>query len=726
MINLYAYTYPEYEKYKPGYILVKLGDSIRDVDVRMGEQGGAAEAFAKIIVGAWPNCRKIKRDHDVHKVLTARGLHHKEGAGTEWFLIPGSSAEEAFQYLDTLISEMEERKVRRSVVLRQLQQRALDAAMVFIARGLDVATVIANLCPRFGKTIWALMLFNRITAEYGNRVMMLPAYWLSVHSSFIDELEAFDDFTDIALIDPNNPGAQDAADEALAAGQRLLIPISLCGDFEAFKAKHGWVADLNAGTYVFADEGDFGTHADNQVEKMDYLLVNDTSKKLVKVFASGTNVQRLAKGAKRADGVIYTAYSELEATETDIVKRKFYQTHVAGLKAEVEALDEEVQPSWVKLNGKPYGNRAFWTGLFQALVGENPLRPELNLSELTQDDVRCFMMLVSANKAEMAQIKKIAEVAVPNYEVIVLNGDETTNRKAETEVKTKIAIAQREGKEGVIIVANQMGSRSFSVSEIQATVIAYDRGSVDATAQKISRSLTPGVTYTDVKKEFGYIVDLSFDPNRSENIEKLILEEAIQVQRGNNTTFTESVRYVLNSVNMMKVNGYGAAVEVSESDLFAVFGDNEAMLRVADVSVDVAAAMEEGLFDIIENVTAGGKDTKQKKEALGNAKNTVREGETADRKLSDKETKELEKVLNNAIRALNMSATSVWDLAGEGDSYRECLETIGENDPEEFTELYGVSPEQVITLLDRGVLNEPILDVIVQNSASEVDNLFAA
>ena len=38
----------------------------------------------------------------------------------------------------------------------------------------------------------------------------------------------------------------------------------------------------------------------------------------IKVFASGTNVQRLAKGSGRADGVIYSAYSQLEQTESDM------------------------------------------------------------------------------------------------------------------------------------------------------------------------------------------------------------------------------------------------------------------------------------------------------------------------------------------------------------------------------------------------------------------------
>lgn len=276
MINLYAYTYPSAMTKIPDYILVKVGDSIRDVEIRMREQGGAAEYESKIHVGAWNNLQHIKRDFDVHRVLTGAGLHHTEGAGTEWFKIPGNSIEDAFAYIDRVVEQFEGKRVRNRVKLRTLQQKALDEAMTIIDNGRADATVIANLCPRFGKTIWALMLFNAITERYGNRVMLLPAYWLSVHTSFVDELDQFDDFLDIAVIDPSKEGAELAAAHALDNGQRIVIPISLHGDYDEWREKNSWIAQINNNDiFVFADEGDFGTHADAQVKKMEYLLNAD-------------------------------------------------------------------------------------------------------------------------------------------------------------------------------------------------------------------------------------------------------------------------------------------------------------------------------------------------------------------------------------------------------------------------------------------------------------------
>jgi hypothetical protein len=444
---------------------------------------------------------------------------------------------------------------------------------------------------------------------------------------------------------------------------------------------------------------------------------------LIKVFASGTNVQRLAKGSGRADGIIYTAYSQLEQTEDNIVKRKFYMLEVAGLKAAVEELDERVQPSWAKLNGKPNGNKTFHTMLARSLTGEEPLRQELNLSNLTGEQIECFMLLVSADKKGMKQLKEIYERALPNYHIKVLNGDYTSNKQAQYETTKEINEARIAGKDGVIIIANQMGSRSYSIPEIQATVIAYDRGGVDATVQKVSRCLTPGKTYSGEKKLHGHILDLSFDPNRNENIERLLVDEAIMVQKSEDTDFPTAITYILSSIDCFKVK-YGTAVEVDEEDMFDLLGDNENLLRVADVTVDVEAAMD--LIDDLANVKAAGKQDKKTREAVNSAKNKIREGEQNSRTPTDAEKRELEKIINNAVRALNMSATSVFNLAGNGNTYRDCIATISSDteDAQEFEELFGVSTDVVEIILGREMLNEPILDVIVQNSKNIVDTPF--
>ena len=722
MINLYAFTYPGAVAKIPNYVLIKLGDSHRDVEVRIKEQGSSAEYESKIVVGAWNNLKTIKRDHDVHKILTKRGLHHTEGSGTEWFKIPGNSVEDAYNYIDEIIEEIEGKKVRKKVQLRILQKKALDEALEIIdnaiKNGNRFPNIIANLPPRFGKTIWGLCLFNEICKRYNTRVMLLPAYWLSVHSSFVEELDEFDDFLDIAFIDPNKDDAEFKAQHALENGQRIIVPVSLHGDLDEWKQKHAWISDINdLDKFYFNDEGDFGTHADRQVEKLQSLGQG------ISCFASGTNVQRLAKGAGKVDGVVYAAYSQLEKTESNIVKRKFWMLEVNTLKEQVEKLDETVQPSWVKLNGKPNGNKTFHTTLIRSLTGHEPLQQGLNLSNLTGEQIECFMVLTSADKKGMQQLKELYKRAVPTWHIKVLNGDYTTNKQAQYETIKEINEARIAGKEGVIIIANQMGSRSYSIPEIQATIVAYDRGGVDATVQKTSRCLTPGKTYSGEIKLYGHIVDLSFDPNRNENIERLILEEALMVQKSLNIDFPDAMRFVLSSIDCFTVK-YGTAVQVQEEDMFNKLGDNENLLRVADVSVDINNNLD--LIEDLANIKAMGDTSKKTRDAINSAKNIIREGDESSRQPTDKEKQELEKIINNAIKALNMSATSVYNLASDGDTYSECIQIISndQEDAAEFEELFGVSPDFVKVVLERDMLNLPVLDVVVQNSKNNIDSPF--
>ena len=132
----------------------------------------------------------------------------------------------------------------------------------------------------------------------------------------------------------------------------------------------------------------------------------------IRCFASGTNVQRLAKAAVCPTAVIYAAYSELEEASASglitrsIVKRQFFCTNIVGLKKEVESYSEEVQPTWSKIWDKPQANSHFIGKLFASLAGEESLRTDLSLCQMAGDVVSCFMVLVSAKNDAMSHVKK--------------------------------------------------------------------------------------------------------------------------------------------------------------------------------------------------------------------------------------------------------------------------------------------------------------------------------
>jgi predicted HAD superfamily phosphohydrolase YqeG len=102
-------------------------------------------------------------------------------------------------------------------------------------------------------------------------------------------------------------------------------------------------------------------------------------------------------------------------------------------------------------------------------------------------------MIFASTPNKIQQVKLvnlIQESLGSQYIVKLINGDETTNRKAENEAKRVVKQAKREKKK-VVLVSNDMASRSFSVSEIDTVFLFFDRGSYASITQKISRVLTP-------------------------------------------------------------------------------------------------------------------------------------------------------------------------------------------------------------------------------------------
>jgi hypothetical protein len=169
------------------------------------------------------------------------------------------------------------------VRLRLQQATVLDKALAGLFElsqsGRGDANIVANLCPRFGKTVWALMLFNGLHAAFGTNMMVVPVYWLSVMTSFADEVEKYDDFDDITVVRLGDADAEKEAAEAISAGRRVLALVSLCGvvgeeeEDSVWIKKHQWLANApKQSMFVFADEADFGTHTVSQQKKLEFLF----------------------------------------------------------------------------------------------------------------------------------------------------------------------------------------------------------------------------------------------------------------------------------------------------------------------------------------------------------------------------------------------------------------------------------------------------------------------
>jgi len=215
-------------------------------------------------------------------------------------------------------------------------------------------------------------------------------------------------------------------------------------------------------------------------------------------------------------------------------------------------------------------------------LSENKSYKNLNLNTILGEDANCIMEFVNGTKEQMdAYANIIRNKVLKDWRVEVLNSDYTSNKKAQDQIKTAIAEAKNQKLDGVWIISNTMGSRSFSISEIQATLISYDGGGMDPTIQKMSRSLTPGKLWNGKTKQTGYIITMSIDSNRDQIATDILTTEAAVQSQITGQPLPKVIKTLLNNVSILSTDEYGNILELKHTDLQAEMSKTETLKKVA-------------------------------------------------------------------------------------------------------------------------------------------------
>jgi hypothetical protein len=344
-------------------------------------------------------------------------------------------------------------------------------------------------------------------------------------------------------------------------------------------------------------------------------------------------------------------------------------------------------------------------------------------------EVPSDVTMIFANTPNKTQqnnlVKLIQEVLGGQYIVKLINGDETTNRQAEKDVKKIIAQAKKEDKK-VVFVSKDMASRSFSISEIDTVMLFFDRGSYASVSQKISRVLTPGKTFSGSDKVFGNIISLSLDPNREDinPIDEYIVYEAEKVDVND---LNDGIKRVLRSIQLF-TNGKGGTVEI-EKDVYGEFLINSSTLikvgcetsKVDKVIVNV---------DLV-NMLIGVEVTETVKERLmgidsSKVKRTDDETQTKEEKEIGKKVEDIrmkiKKVLNNIVE----NAVEISEINNcESDDIIETLTMINNKGLcNEVVHEVGVNCEIVKQIITMGGLSYKLLNTIISSYNKEKVVLF--
>jgi hypothetical protein len=391
---------------------------------------------------------------------------------------------------------------------------------------------------------------------------------------------------------------------------------------------------------------------------------------------------------------------------------------------------------WSKILEDPYKNKDIIKSLLKGLFGleMDPSISKINLSKAIYKDsekiIRCVHFFTGCRSNEkLEKLSNIFKEVLKDYNIITLSGCEGyTNESAEKEVKDLIEKTKEEGKEGVIILSVNMGSRSFSVSEIEAVPLMYDGGLVSQTIQKTSRALTSGKDYNGETKSVGNIISLSFDPNRTDPVDQLILEESLK-NKIKDESVEDAIRRLIMSVNIFSIldDETGDCVEINKEDLITKYLQNTDYKRVVVNSVDYTSLLinDDDILSGLDGVKTF-KQSKNKfdillpkgKKFLGdkdpNDKETKPEGENEYKKILERIREIVNMILNSTSTIKSIECSDIYSMNNKK-SFIQILKSIknDEDKNNEFIETFGIDSEILIMMCERKRINQDLIDLIM-------------
>lgn len=177
-------------------------------------------------------------------------------------------------------------KLGQELPVAGLSQNQYDAAVNVLTAIVDSKkTIVAELCARFGKTIWS----GSLVRETNIGLTIVASYVLTSFTSFEKELTSYQQFKDLVVIDTANEDYQEVITAALTQGKQVVALLSMCSGSRR-QDKINYLFGLDTSRLVLIDEADFGVHKKGQSEPLILARKPDD----VVVLMTGTNGDKAA------------------------------------------------------------------------------------------------------------------------------------------------------------------------------------------------------------------------------------------------------------------------------------------------------------------------------------------------------------------------------------------------------------------------------------------------
>jgi DNA-binding NarL/FixJ family response regulator len=368
-------------------------------------------------------------------------------------------------------------------------------------------------------------------------------------------------------------------------------------------------------------------------------------------------------------------------------------------------------PSWSKFAAQPVKAKGFFTNMLQAVFegkgGDDSLNVDYQTGRKAKEGIKVAMMFLpgSTTNVNLQEIKPIAEQALRGFRIVLVSGaEDMSNATAEREVREAIELAEK-ANQHVLILSAGMAQRSFSVPQITELYLAYDTGDNGATIQKMSRTLTPHKS-----GKVGRVVSLSFDPNRDDKFDAMMIETAQNYKRNHNITdLKQALRDVLRTVDIFKCQQDGAVkIEIDEyleqalsrRSIDRVIGK---VAPVRDLSSEEIAALASGNVEVF-------RAARQSAAQKGKTKlNIVKKGKGADR--TDASEKELARAREMIVTiAQNIDIIKFYGGSTIEEAF-QLMDEEGEGIQEDVTRQFGVPYNMIRELVLTNFINRDLLDL---------------
>jgi 16S rRNA G966 N2-methylase RsmD len=420
----------------------------------------------------------------------------------------------------------------------------------------------------------------------------------------------------------------------------------------------------------------------------------------------------------------YTLQKSIDSVK-NIIEPVFFNLTLRSIIEKFDNTSKEYRTDWSKLLFDVKKSKGVLSTLIKGLYGTYGGNLEsivnLNTDEYAPKDVT-MVFANTPNKKEQKELVKVFQESLgPQYNVILINGDKTSNRKVQKEAKEAIFIAKREGKK-VVFISRDMGSRSFSVPEIDTVILMFDRGSYATVTQKISRVLTPGKTYHNQEKKYGYIISLSLDPNRDEvsPIDEYIVYES---ERVNVNELSDGIKRVLRSINIF-TNDSGELTTLELDQYSEKLISSSTLIKIGKASSNPdSILLDTNLVDFLTGIKIDNivKQKVEKLEGINSAEvGRFLEENTSGKEIikKDDEVKKIISVREKIRQHIENMFDNICEISEinncESNNIFECLQMIKNKGYEsEVIFEVGIDCEKVKKIIELGGISEKLLNTII-------------